>query len=98
MKFKKPNFSKLIVTMTYIWAIGCVSGSYVLALKGLDTNSDVSLEILRLVVAVTLGYLLTKTFEKSSRNKYHLDERGVPFGKSGAENENGTQLGKERDC
>jgi len=77
---RKIDFSKKIVLAVLVWAVLCVTGSYILAYMGKDANTTITGNILLYVVAPTItAYMTTKTVEKTNRNKHGLDETGEPI-------------------
>lgn len=73
------EFGKIIPIVSNIMFFGWVTWSYILAEKGLDTNSAVTTAIVTQCIASNLGYYSYQGWLKNSRNKYRTDENGVPF-------------------
>lgn len=76
---KRVEFSKILAIWATFVATAVVGASIALAAFDKQPVSDLSIS----VFAACIGYLITyagkSAFEKSSRNKYHLDEDGKPL-------------------
>lgn len=77
---RKLDFSKKVVLAVMICSLLFVAASYVLAYLGKSTNESVTANVLLYVTTPTIAaYMTSKTVEKTSRNKYGLDETGKPM-------------------
>lgn len=68
----KIEFIKYTVVGSFLLAFFAVIDSYVLAHLGMDTNSEVTSEVVRSLLGVIIVYGLKSFGEKNSRNKYHV--------------------------
>lgn len=86
LKFNNPNnnpkkleFMKIVVYLTFLLSLMSIVLSYVLAFCGLDSNAEVTSEIVRTLLVTIVAYALKSFGEKNSRNKYSIDENGNPL-------------------
>lgn len=79
MKKKKVEFKKKLAIFAVLIIILSSGTSYVLAFLGLQTVENLAAIIITTCFAYLVAYATTSTFEKNSRNKYQVDENGVPF-------------------
>lgn len=68
----KIEFIKYTVLGSFILAFLAVIDSYVLAHLGMDTNSEVTSEVVRSLLGVVTVYGIKSFGEKNSRNKYNV--------------------------
>ena len=80
----KLSFSQFIVALYAFACIAWITADYVLAfMYQQPINTEVTVTLTTTVVVALLGYYAKSAFEKSSRNKYSLDEDGIPFNYDG---------------
>lgn len=72
----KIEFIKYTVVGSFLLAFFAVIDSYVLAHMGMDTNSEVTSEVVRSLLGVIIVYGLKSFGEKNSRNKYNVSVEG----------------------
>ena len=61
-------------------AISWVTWSYVLASLGKDPVENLAIAIVSTLIVALLAYFVKSFGEKNSRNKYKVDENGMPYG------------------
>lgn len=76
---KKFEFSKKLVVWAIVVATLCVASSYILAFLGRETAQDMTVAVVTACTGIIGGYLAKSYGEKASRNKYGLDEDGLPY-------------------
>ena len=77
---KKVEFSKkILLLLTFFCAAGIIM-SYILAWFEKPLNDGVTMALITGVIAPYAGYLIYQAKLKMSRDKYRVDENGVPFG------------------
>lgn len=79
-KYKRMEFSKRLAIFACIVTVFSIMLSALLAFLDKETISDVSVAIISGASAIVAGYMGKSAYEKSSRNKYGLDENGNPWG------------------
>jgi len=80
MRYKKKfEFSKLLALWAIFMMTAVTSTSYVLAFLDKNPITELSNSINTLCMAYLVTYAAKSAFEKNSRNKYKVDENGVPF-------------------
>lgn len=78
-KEKKPmEFSKKLVAWALIITTLSILTSYVLSIIGCDPCQEITIAVITTCVAVAVGYEAKSFGEKNSRNKYGVDEDGIP--------------------
>ena len=76
---KKPReFFKTITVFSFVFGILAVITSYTWAWFQKDTVSNVTLEIFATCMVPVVAYSIKSFLEKNSRNKYMVDENGIP--------------------
>ena len=79
MAKKKLTIShKLIITLLVV-SIVWVSASYVLAALGKEALQELSSTVVSVLIIGLVAYFIKSFGEKNSRNKYGVDEDGIPF-------------------
>lgn len=84
-KFKLPKieFTKVIVLIMTVFGIRWVEISYYLAGQGFDSNSEVTVAVVSVMLAVVYAAYMGKSYaEKNSRNKYDIEIDGAKKKKS----------------
>ena len=88
-KNKKLTFSqKLLLVLLSISAIW-VTWSYILATIGREPVENLAIAIVSTLILGLLAYFIKSFGEKNSRNKYKVDECGIPYAEK-MEVENGS--------
>ena len=78
-KSKKLTFSqKLLLVLLSISAIW-VTWSYILATIGREPVESLAIAIVSTLILGLLAYFIKSFGEKNSRNKYKVDECGIPY-------------------
>lgn len=78
-KSKKLTFSqKLLLVLLSISAIW-VTWSYILATIGKEPIENLAIAIVSTLILGLLAYFIKSFGEKNSRNKYKVDECGIPY-------------------
>lgn len=75
----KKEFGQCIVIVSWAVTIVWITLSFILAFFDKDTNSEVTIELVRESFGVTLAYFIYQAALKMSRNKHGIDRDGVPF-------------------
>lgn len=75
----KKEFGQCIVIVSWAVTIVWITLSFILAFFDKDTNSEVTIELVRESFGVTLAYFIYQAALKMSRNKHGVDRDGVPF-------------------
>ena len=79
MKVKKPiEFSKKLVAWALIITTLSIITSYVLSIVGCDPCQEITIAVITTCVAIAVSYEAKSFGEKNSRNKYGVDEDGIP--------------------
>lgn len=73
------EFSQKICLFLIFFGILGVIASYILAFMGYPSNETVTLALITEIILSCLGYLMYQLGLKTSRNKYSVDENGIPF-------------------
>lgn len=73
------EFSQGIVITSWVVTIVWISLSFILAFFDKNTNSDVTVALVTESFGVTLAYFGYQAVLKTSRNKYGVDKKGIPF-------------------
>ena len=99
MAKKKLTIShKLIITLLVV-SIVWVSASYVLAALGKEALQELSSTVVSVLIIGLVAYFIKSFGEKNSRNKYGIDENGIPYEyeheECEEENENESELETE---
>lgn len=77
---KKLTFSqKLLLGLLSISAVW-VTWSYILATIGREPVENLAIAIVSTLILGLLAYFIKSFGEKNSRNKYKINECGVPYG------------------
>ncbi len=76
---KKMEFSKKLVVWSLVITSVSLVAAFVLAAFGCDGFQEFTMTTVRACTAIAAGYLTKSYGEKASRNKYGLDEDGIPF-------------------
>ena len=79
LKNEKIEFSKWILIAVLIWGMILVTSSFVLAALDKNVNEGVTISVIGTVISAILGYMIYQFKMKDSRNKYKVDDEGVPF-------------------
>lgn len=77
-KIKIDEFGKWIVFSAFILLCVWVTASYFLAWFSKDSNSEVTVALIVYCLTSILGYFVSNSFSKNSRNKYNIDANGIP--------------------
>ena len=79
---RSAEFSKVILISYAVACLLFIQENYLLAfLNRTEVNATVTISLITTVAASLLGYYTKSLLEKTSRNKYNLDENGLPFDK-----------------
>lgn len=78
-KATKREFSQKLVVVSWAVTIVWITLSFALSFLDKDTNSEVTVALITESFGVTLSYLIYQAVLKTSRNKYGVDEKGVPY-------------------
>ena len=74
----------LLISISTVW----VTWSYILATIGKEPIENLAIAIVTTLILGLLAYFIKSFGEKNSRNKYKVDECGIPYElKEGEENE-----------
>ena len=77
---KKLTFSMILTIWSMTLATTAFALSYIWAYLGLNPVSEIATTVLgALGLGSNAGYYIKTAFEKNSRNKYHIDEEGIPY-------------------
>ena len=76
---KKIEFSKILAAWAVVIATLMLVASIFLAAFDKQTVNDVTIAVFTACVGYLVTYAGKSAWEKSSRNKHHLDENGLPF-------------------
>ena len=76
---KKMEFSKKLAIFLGIVTVVVIAISAILSLLGKEPISDVAVAVISTCGGYLCTYGLKSAFEKNSRNKYGVDENGIPF-------------------
>lgn len=77
-RLKRAEFAQKIVVVSWAVTIIWISLSFILAFLSRDTNSEVTITLIRESFGVTLAYFAYQAVLKTSRNKHGIDSDGVP--------------------
>lgn len=80
MQMKRPEFSKLLAVWAAVVATITLIVSFALAAFDKQPVSDLAIAVFTACIGYLVTYAGKSAFEKSSRNRYSLDENGVPYG------------------
>ena len=75
----KKEFSQCLVIVSWAVTIVWITLSFVLAFFGKDTNSEVTVALIKESFGVTLAYYIYQAALKISRNVSGIDSDGIPF-------------------
>lgn len=75
----KKEFSQCIVIVSWAITIIWITLSFTLAFFGKDTNSEVTVALIKESFGVTLAYFIYQAALKISRNISGIDRDGIPF-------------------
>jgi glycopeptide antibiotics resistance protein len=76
----KIEFSKVLILSLIIYCAVLIVFSYLLAWHGkANVNETVTVALITTIMGACIGYLIYQFKLKDSRNKYKIDENGVPF-------------------
>ena len=78
-KSEKLEFSKWILVAVLVWGMILVTSSFILAAIDKNVNEGVTIAVISTIVGTIMGYMIYQFKLKDSRNKYKVDEEGVPF-------------------
>ena len=73
------EFAQRIVVISWIVTVIWISSSFILAWYNKDTNSAVTVSLITESFGVTVGYFIYQAVLKNSRNKYGVDNDGIPY-------------------
>ena len=87
-KNKQLTFSQKLILLLLATSIIWVTWSYILATIGREPVESLAIAIVSTLILGLLAYFIKSFGEKNSRNKYKVDECGIPYDlKEGEENE-----------
>lgn len=87
-KNKNLTFSQKLILLLLATSIIWVTWSYILATIGREPVESLAIAIVSTLILGLLAYFIKSFGEKNSRNKYKVDECGIPYDlKEGDENE-----------
>jgi len=76
---KKIEFSKILaIICTVLIILSCVISS-VLSLLDKNANESVTTTLITVCGGYLVSYAFKSGWEKNSRNKYGIDENGIPY-------------------
>ena len=76
---KKAEFGQCLVITSWAVTIAWITTSFILAFFDKNTNSEVTVELIRESFGVTLAYYLYQASLKISRNISGVDRDGIPY-------------------
>lgn len=65
----------LLISISTVW----VTWSYILATIGKEPVENLAIAIVTTLILGLLAYFIKSFGEKNSRNKYKVDENGIPY-------------------
>ena len=88
-KNKQLTFSQKLILLLLATSIIWVTWSYILATIGREPVESLAIAIVSTLILGLLAYFIKSFGEKNSRNKYKVDECGIPYElrEEGEENE-----------
>ena len=89
---KSLSYSQKLLLVLICVSTAWVTWSYVLASLGKDPVENLAIAIVSTLILGLLAYFIKSFGEKNSRNKYKVDENGMPYELEGVNN------GDESDC
>lgn len=89
---KSLSYSQKLLLVLICVSTAWVTWSYVLASLGKDPVENLAIAIVSTLIVALLAYFVKSFGEKNSRNKYKVDENGMPYELEGVSN------GDESDC
>ena len=92
MAKKTLSYSQKLLLVLICVSTAWVTWSYVLASLGKDPVENLAIAIVSTLIVALLAYFVKSFGEKNSRNKYKVDENGMPYELEGVVN------GDESDC
>lgn len=85
-KKKRPmEFKKKLMISIVAGTFACIAASYILAACGMESASDIAVQMIVTCLGAVVGYLIATVTEKNSRNKYGVDKNGNPINKAADE-------------
>ena len=78
-KPKKLDFSKIMIIVVFVCCIIWITDSFVLAHLGKEVNDTVTVTIVTALLGSLVTYFVSQVRLKESRNKYCVNEDGIPF-------------------
>ena len=75
----RREFSQCIVIVSWAVTIVWITSSFILAFFDKNTNSDVTVALIKESFGVTLAYFIYQAALKISRNVSEVDSDGVPY-------------------
>lgn len=77
IRLPKLEFTKVILFVMTVFGIRWVEMSYSLAFQGLESNSEVTVTVVSVLLGTIYSVYMAKSFgEKNSRNKYKIKLKG----------------------
>lgn len=76
---KSLSYSQKLMLVLICASMAWVTWSYVLASLGKDPVENLAIAIVSTLILGLLAYFIKSFGEKNSRNKYKVDECGVPY-------------------
>jgi flagellar motor component MotA len=73
------EFSKKLIIWLILFCLLGIAASYTLAFFEKEINEAVTVALITTVMGSCVSYLIYQFKLKNSRNKYHVDNNGVPF-------------------
>lgn len=86
-KVRVDEFSKWIVFSAFILLCVWVTASYTLAWFDKNVNEGVTVALISYTLSSVIGYFISNSVTKNSRNKYGIDSDGNPHTMNSEENE-----------
>ena len=75
----KLTFSQKLILLLLATSIIWVTWSYILATIGREPVESLAIAIVSTLILGLLAYFIKSFGEKNSRNKYKVDECGIPY-------------------
>lgn len=76
---KSYTFTQRVISILMVVSVIWVTWSFVLATIGKEPVENLSIAIVSTLIIALLGYFVKNLGEKNSRNKYKVDENGIPW-------------------
>lgn len=86
MAKKTLSYSQRLMLVLICASMAWVTWSYVLASLGKDPVENLAIAIVSTLIVALLAYFVKSFGEKNSRNKYKVDENGMPYNVEGVSN------------